>query len=79
MANKAKIHSLRHKGEITKEVLLELGTDPDLEGFIITCKWKGGGYSVGWSVEHPTILAYSLIHMEHEIKLNLFGDSESDA
>jgi hypothetical protein len=69
-----KVESIRINGQVTKEVLLELGTDPNLEGYMILCRWKGNGYSVGWSDMNEQKLAHGLAYMDHQIKRELFGD-----
>lgn len=72
MSADKKVQSIRVDGKITKEVLLELGTNDDLEGYIVVCRWKDEGYSVGWSDMDDRDLAYGLAHMDYEIKHALF-------
>ena len=73
MSKESVVQSIRTGGKITKEVLYELGADPNLEGYLICCKWKGGSYSVGWSDMNDLDLAYSLTQMDDAVKKNLFG------
>jgi len=68
------VQAIRINGDITKEVLIELGSNPELEGFIVACKWKGEGYSVGWSNMDDRELAYGALLMDNEIKKDLLGD-----
>jgi len=45
-----KIFSLKRAGgKVTKEALLELAQDPDLENFMVVSFWKDGTCSTGWS------------------------------
>ena len=43
------IVTLRPQGKITKAMLIQLGSDPDLEGFQIICHWKNDDTTVKWS------------------------------
>ena len=69
-----KVEALRINGNTTKEVLLELGTDPELQGYMIVCRWKEGGYSIGWYDMTDQKLAHGLAYMDHQVKRELFGD-----
>ena len=73
MATESKVEAIRFNGKISKEVLLELGTDPELEGYMVVCRWKGG-YSVGWSDMDDRDLAYGLAQMDDAVKKDLFGN-----
>jgi len=73
MGAEKKVEAIRFNGKIPKEALLELGTDPNLEGYMVVCRWKGEGYSVGWSDMDDRDLAYGLAQMDHEVKRDLFG------
>ena len=68
-----KVTSIRIDGNITKELLIELGTDPDLEGFIIVCRWKGDRISAGWSDQKDQELIYGSFYLESEIRKEMFG------
>lgn len=63
MGHSSKILTIRPNGTVTKEVLLELGTDPNVEGFIVTCKWKDDCYSTGWSNMNDLELAHALLYI----------------
>lgn len=69
-----KVEVLRINGQITKEMLIEMGTDPDLEGYLTVCRWKGDRYSVGWCNMTDQKLAHGLAYMDHQVKRELFGD-----
>ncbi len=45
----AEIKALRPGGKLTKETLIQLGTDPQLERFMVVCIWDDGMMTTGWS------------------------------
>lgn len=67
-----KIKDIRINGDITKTTLIELGSDPELEGFLVFCRWKDGGYSTGWSNVDDRELAFSLALLDRDVKNALF-------
>jgi len=75
---KSSIQSIRADGKITKEVLLELGTDPELEGYLIACLFKDGTYSVGWSEMSNLELSLAVLKIDHEVKQSLFYETPFD-
>ena len=50
-----KLHAFRTKNTFPKEALIDLATNPELEGFMIVCFWKGdektpsGCTTTGWT------------------------------
>jgi len=71
-----KICAIRAGGIITGANLIELGSDPDLEGYAVVCKWKEDGYTTGWSNMDDRDLAYASLILDREMKNDLFGKSE---
>jgi hypothetical protein len=45
-----KVRALNANG-VSKESLIQLGSDPDLGHFQVICHWKDGRSTVGWSTE----------------------------
>ena len=71
-----KVKAIRCDGEITKAVLVEVGSDPNLEGYMVLCKWKDEGFSVGWSNMKDDELAFCKILMDREISDSIFGERQ---
>jgi len=68
------IKAIRPNGHITKEVLFELGSDPDIKGFVVVCYWGDDSFSCGWSNMDNRDLAFASVYLDNEIKMDLFRE-----
>ena len=67
-----KIEAIRADGVVTGANLVEIGADPELDGYIVLCKWKDGSYTAGWSAMDERDTAYCAMRLDREIKNRLF-------
>jgi hypothetical protein len=69
----ADIKALRPGGKINKEALIQLGSDPNLDRFMIVCFWEDGDATVGWSHDLTNgQLCYGSALVENEIDKCIF-------
>lgn len=49
MSDDKKVYSLNSGKKATKESLIELANDPNMENFMVVVFWENGTCSTGWS------------------------------
>jgi hypothetical protein len=69
----ADIKALRPGGKLSKVDLIELGSDPALERFMVVCFWDDGQSTCGWPPDMTNgQLVFGSALMENEIKQCVF-------
>ena len=69
-----KVEALCINGGVTKAVLAQTASDPELDGYVVICKWKGGRFSAGWSNMPDEDLTYCQKLLDREIDKCIFGE-----
>ncbi len=75
-----KIESLRPNGRIDNSVLVELGSDPELDKFMVVAFWRDGTQTAGWPADMKlSQLAFGLKHLELDVNSEIIRKQDGES
>jgi hypothetical protein len=73
------VEALKPGGKLTKQVLVALGNNPELESFQIVCHWEDGKTTIGWMPEMTHAqLVFGATQLSLEVNDRVFYHHEDE-